>query len=230
MRKSLWSAEQTPEEEAHLIPLTVCAQSLLFLLPGMSAAVLLRCWRKPRLANYSFVLWSSLAFAFEALDLQTYGAFGRHLRQIARFAFLPNGAQVSGGSAHWALPVAVRVLALSVLGSLLATLAARRALSPLTQRSTPFFRRSLTALALPVLGFGKRPSGLVRGRLLSSSRSARAPVQATRLVASTLTVLERRLQGSELGSARRWLARRLRTGVSATVLPATHDRRCRAGA
>jgi hypothetical protein len=149
---NLWTTEQTLEE-AQLIPLTVCAQSLLFLLPGLSAAVLLRYWRKPRLANYSFVLWSSLAFAFEALDLKTYGAFGRHLRQLARFAALPNGAQAAGSSEHWAF-VALRVLALSALGSLVCTLVVRRALSPLTERSTPFLRRSLTALALPVLGFG----------------------------------------------------------------------------
>ncbi|HEY3668884.1 MAG TPA: sulfatase-like hydrolase/transferase, partial [Polyangiaceae bacterium] len=149
---SLWSPEQTLEE-AELISLTVCAQTWLFLLPGLLASVLLCTWRRPRLASYGFVVWSSLALSFEALDLQTYAAFGRHLWQIARFAFLPGAAQASGDAGHWML-VALRVLVLSVLGSALASLVVRRALRPLARRSSPFLRRFMTVLAVPVFGLG----------------------------------------------------------------------------
>jgi membrane-anchored protein YejM (alkaline phosphatase superfamily) len=138
-------------QEALLIPATVCAQSLLLLLPGLLAALLLRRSGRASWATSVFVPWSSLVFTVEALDLQTYNAFGRHLSEVARFALLPGGAKVGGDVGHWVL-VVLRCVALSALGSALSTWLLRRAANAVAERASLAFRRALGLLAVPVLG------------------------------------------------------------------------------
>ncbi len=149
---SLGSQAQTADE-ARLVSATVCAETLLFLVPGLLTAVLLRSLNRTRAAVGAFVLWSTLVFTFEALDIRTYAAFGRHLTEIARFALLPNGAQVGGNIGGWGV-VALRAAVLAALGSAALWLTLRELLAPLTAALGLAMRRLLAALTVPLLALG----------------------------------------------------------------------------
>lgn len=78
--------EQQTATEARLIWATVCAETLLLVLPGLLISLVLRAAQKRRAALGVFVLWSSFVVTIETLDLRTNAAFGRHLCEIVRFA------------------------------------------------------------------------------------------------------------------------------------------------
>jgi hypothetical protein len=138
-------------EEVWLIPAMVCAETLFFLLPGVLLASALRCSRRPQLGAYALFIWASIVFAVEALDQQVYGAFGRHLGEVASFAALPGGAQAAGGAEHWAL-VVLRVFVGSTLACWLGLLAVRWVVVALALHVNRVFRVLCTAVALPALG------------------------------------------------------------------------------
>ncbi len=146
-------SELQTADEARLVWATVCAQTLLFLGPGLILALALRAAQKARAANIAFVCWATLIFTLEALDLRTYAAFGRHLTEIARFAVVPDGAQVGGSMGGWGLLV-LRAAALSALGCGVLTLGLQSVFAPLSARLTSRVRYLLTALALPAFACG----------------------------------------------------------------------------
>jgi hypothetical protein len=145
--------EQQTATEARLIWATVCAETLLLVLPGLLLSLVLRAAQKQRAAFGLFVLWSSLVVTFETLDLRTNAAFGRHLSEIVRFAWVPNAAQVGGDLSGWRM-LALRSAALGALASAALWFAARELLAPLGAGLSVVMRRLLAVLALPLFALG----------------------------------------------------------------------------
>lgn len=140
-------------EERLAVPWTVCAETLLFLLPGVSAAILGVRLGRPQLARRLFLLWSSSVLVFAALDLETYVELGRHLAELARFAVPPGAFQAAGERGHWAWLLACSLaLALAAAGTI--TWGVRRGVVAVGSRLRPGFRRALGGLLLLLLGLG----------------------------------------------------------------------------
>jgi membrane-anchored protein YejM (alkaline phosphatase superfamily) len=138
------------DAEALLVAWTVCAETLLFLLPGVLAAALAFSSGMPRVARRSFLIWSSAVLVFESLDLQVYGAFGRHLAELARFALLPGAAQIAGSVSYWLMLVA-GYIALAAGATMAMTWVARRVALRLAPKLSIGFRRALMALSVVII-------------------------------------------------------------------------------
>ena len=142
----------SPEERLAL-PWTVCAETLLFFVPGISAATLAVWRRRPRLARRLFLFWSSFVLVLAALDLEMYVGLGRHLAELARFAVQPGALQVAGERGHWAWRFAWW-LALAMVATVAATWGVRRGVVLVAAHLSPGFRRALGGLLLLLLSVG----------------------------------------------------------------------------
>jgi len=137
-------------EEVLLLHWTVCAETLLFLLPGLSLASVLITLRKGELGRALFFVCSSLVLIYLSLDLIAYRAAGRHLSELARFALLPGAARATGvRTSAWLAMILPRVGLITVSVFLLLRLV-RSGLGWLTLRTSRGFQRLLACLG-PVL-------------------------------------------------------------------------------
>jgi membrane-anchored protein YejM (alkaline phosphatase superfamily) len=152
---SVLSLAGTPatDAEALLVAWTVCAETLLFSVPGVLAAALAFSLQMPRVARRSFLIWSSAALVFESLDLRVYGAFGRHLAELARFALLPGAAQIAGSVGHWLMLIG-GYAAIAAGATTALTWAARRIVFRIAPELSIGFRRVLASLSVVVVMLG----------------------------------------------------------------------------
>lgn len=168
----------TPEE-ALLVHWSVCAVSLLFVLPGLALASGLVALGRGALGRALFVAWSSLVLLGSSLDLRAYISWGRHLGDFVRFLFVPGAARAAGGhGGDWFLLIAPRALLIG-LSSYALLWVVRRAVGALWPRVSRAFRGLLTALVplLLLVGllvpYGAR--GMFQHRALSAGLAAQLP-------------------------------------------------------
>jgi membrane-anchored protein YejM (alkaline phosphatase superfamily) len=140
-------------EERVALPWSVCAQTSLFLAPGVLMATLAAWRRSSRRATRVFLIYATAVLVLISLDLELYAALGRHLAEIVRFALLPGAARIAGDRGHWYWLLALWI-ALAALATSSATWAARRAVIALGARLSAGFRRALAALFLLVFSVG----------------------------------------------------------------------------
>ncbi|MEY4549227.1 MAG: hypothetical protein RL685_5422 [Pseudomonadota bacterium] len=140
-------------DEAWLIPATVLSTSLLALVPGLLASLLLLVAAQPRASRLVFLVGSSLATFLLLLDLDLMRSFGRHLSEVLRVSLEPQGHVAGGDPWQW-LRVLVGWGLLAWLSSWGVQRGVCRWLQPLASRLTPLLRRilggtvALLALAL----------------------------------------------------------------------------------
>ena len=143
----------TPEELV-LLHWSVCAENVLFLLPGLSLASVLIALRRGELGRAVFFVCSSLSLLYLSLDLVAYRVAGRHLSELARFALLPGAARATGVHASgWLAMILPRVVLITL--SWLALLRLLRAgLRWLATSSSSGFQRLLACLGPLLLALG----------------------------------------------------------------------------
>ena len=133
-------------DETVLVHWTACAETVLFLLPGLLLASALIVLRKGPLARALFLVCSSASLLYLSLDLVAYRVAGRHLQELARFAWLPGAARATGvHPGDWLAMILPRCALITA--SLVALLwCARIGLGWLTTRSSRGFQQLLACL------------------------------------------------------------------------------------
>jgi membrane-anchored protein YejM (alkaline phosphatase superfamily) len=137
--------EALAPDERLLVPWTIFAEPLLFLLPAVCAGCFLAGLGKPRGGVAVLTLGLTLVFSLAALDLQVYVAFGRHLREILAFVVHGEGAQAVGDLKPW-IAQAFFIVAVAGLLAVVFTFLVRRTLAAALVRSSPGFRVALAVI------------------------------------------------------------------------------------